>query len=159
MNSGDEPSGFDPLELSESNASSYPEPFRADNQQRWNRRLGDHVGLTNFGVNLTRIVPGGQSSHRPAHLRQDEFIYVVQGTVELETNAGTEVLRAGMCAGFPAGTGNAHRFVNRSVEDVLLLVVGDRTSGEEASYPDIDLHLRQDADGRYRYFHKDGTPY
>ena len=154
-----ERSGFDPLMLPESNATGYPEPYRAANQQRWNRRLGDHVGLTNFGVNLTRIVPGGQSSHRHAHLRQDEFIYVVQGTVELETNAGTEVLRAGMCAGFPAGTGNAHRFVNRSVEDVLLLVVGDRTSGEEASYPDIDLHLRQDADGRYRYFHKDGTPY
>jgi uncharacterized cupin superfamily protein len=31
--------------------------------------------LRNFGVNLTRIVPGGQSSHRHAHLRQDEFVY------------------------------------------------------------------------------------
>jgi uncharacterized cupin superfamily protein len=109
-------SGFDPLTLPESNATSYPEPYRAANQQRWNRRLGDHAKLTSYGVNLTRIVPGGQSSHRHAHSRQDEFIYVVQGEVELETNAGVEVLHPGMCAGFPAGTDNAHRFVNRSGE-------------------------------------------
>jgi len=159
VSGGDKPSGFDPLALSESNATTYPEPFRADNQQRWNRRLGDHAGLSNYGVNLTRIVPGGQSSHRHAHARQDEFIYVVRGEVELQTNAGSQLLRTGMCAGFPAGTGNAHRFVNRSAEDVLLLVIGDRTGGEEVSYPDIDLHLRQGEDGKYYYFHKDGTAY
>jgi uncharacterized cupin superfamily protein len=160
VSSGDKPSGFDPLALPESSESNYPEPFRADSEKRRrNRRLGDHARLTNFGVNLTRIVPGGQSSQRHAHAKQDEFIYVLRGEVELQTNAGSELLRAGMCAGFPAGTGNAHRFVNRSAEDVLLLVIGDRTSGEEVTYPDIDLHLRQGEDGKYRYFHKDGTAY
>ncbi len=154
-----EKSGFDPLSLPESNATAYPEPFRAANQQRWNRRLGDHAGLRNFGVNLTRIVPGGQSSARHAHARQDEFIYVLQGEVELETNAGTETLRPGMCAGFPAGTGNAHRFVNRSAADVLLLVIGDRTPGEEVSYPDIDMHGHPDPNGGLRFTRKDGTSF
>jgi uncharacterized cupin superfamily protein len=154
-----EKSGFDPLALPESNATSYPEPYRPANQQRWNRRLGNHAQLTNFGVNLTRIIPGGQSSSRHAHSRQDEFVYVLSGEVELETDAGVEVLRAGICAGFPAGTGNAHRFVNRSATDVLLLVVGDRTSGDEVSYPDIDMHGRMGADGKYTFAHKDGTPY
>ena len=154
-----ERSGFDPLALPESNATSYPEPFRTLNQQRWNRRLGDHAGLRNFGVNLVRIVPGGQSSSRHAHAKQDEFIYVLSGTVQLETDAGLETLSAGMCAGFPAGTGNAHRFVNRSAEDVLLLVVGDRTAGDEVSYPDADMHGRMGADGRYVFSRKDGTPY
>jgi len=152
-----EASGFDPLEIRESNATGYPEPYRAANQMRWNRRLGDHAKLVNFGVNLTRIVPGGQSSHRHAHSRQDEFIFVVEGEVALETDAGTEMLRAGMCAGFPAGTGNAHRFVNRSGEDVLLLVVGDRSAGDEVSYPDIDMHARMGPDGRYVFTRKDGT--
>jgi len=154
-----EKSGFDPLMLPESNATGYPEPYRADNQKRWNRRLGDHAGLKNYGVNLTRIVPGGQSSHRHAHSRQDEFIYVIEGEVVLETDAGAEVLRPGMCAGFPAGTGNAHRFVNRSAKDVVLLVVGDRTGGDEVGYPDIDLQARPGADGKYRFLHKDGRPY
>jgi uncharacterized cupin superfamily protein len=154
-----EKSGFDPLLLPESNATGYPEPFRAANQQRWNRRLGNHAGLTNFGVNLTRIVPGAQSSARHAHSKQDEFMYILEGEVDLETDAGVETLRAGMCAGFPAGTGNAHRFVNRSAQDVLLLVVGDRTAGDEVSHPDIDMHLREGADGRHVFFRKDGTPY
>lgn len=77
--------GFDPFSLPESNATSYPEPYRAENQRRWNRRLGDHAGLTNFGVNVTRIEPGGQSSSRHWHSRQDEFIYVLSGEVILET--------------------------------------------------------------------------
>ena len=147
------------MTLPESNATGYPEPFRAANQQRWNRRLGNHANLTNFGVNLTRIIPGGQSSARHAHSRQDEFIYILEGEVDLETDAGVETLRAGMCAGFPAGTDNAHRFINRSAEDVLLLVVGDRTAGDEVSYPDIDMHLRPGADGKHVFVRKDGTPY
>lgn len=152
---------FDPRDVEESNAviSSYPEPFRAANQRRYNRRLGNHAGLRNFGVVLTRIVPGGQSSHRHAHSRQDEFVYVLEGEVVLETNAGAQVLRAGMCAGFPAGTGDAHHFINRSSADVLLLVVGDRTAGDEVSYSDIDMQAKPGADGTYCFTRKDGTPF
>lgn len=150
---------FDPADLPESNATGYPEKFRAANSQRWNRRLGDHAGLGNFGVNLTRIVPGGQSSARHAHSRQDEFIWVVSGEVVLETDEGRQVLQAGMCAGFPAGCGNAHRFVNESTSDATLLVVGDRTPFDEIDYPDIDNRATSGADGKYVYTRKDGTPH
>ena len=150
---------FDPAEVPESNATTYPAPLRAPNQNRYNRRLGNHVGLKNFGVNITRIVPGGQSSYRHAHTRQDEFVYVLSGEVTLETNAGAQTLGAGMCAGFPAGTGDAHRFVNKSGADVLLLVVGDRTGGDEITYPDIDMHAKLSADGKYVFTHKDGKAY
>ena len=150
---------FDPADVAESNATSYPEQFRAQNSQRWNRRLGDHVGLKNFGVNLTRIVAGGQSSARHAHSKQDEFIWVVSGEVVLETNEGAQTLRPGQCAGFPAASGNAHRFVNRSAVDVVLLVVGDRTPFDEIDYPDIDNHASAGADGRYVHTRKDGTPH
>lgn len=154
-----ERSGFDPMAITESNATTYPEPHRAQNRKRWNRRLGEHAKLTNFGVNLTRIASGGQSSHRHAHTRQDEFVYVLEGEVALETDWGTEILHAGMCAGFPAGSGNAHRFVNRSDADAVLLVVGDRTAGDEITYPDIDMHARMEPSGGYRFFHKDGTAF
>ena len=149
---------FDPAEVPESNGTTIPEPFKALNQNRYNRRLGDFAGLKNYGVNLTRILPGGQSSYLHAHTRQDEFIYVVEGEVVLETSAGSQTLKSGMCAGFPAGSGTAHRFLNKTTRDVLLLVVGDRSAGDEIAYPDIDLHARFDQGGTYRYTKKDGTP-
>jgi uncharacterized cupin superfamily protein len=151
------PPAFDPLAVPESNATGYPEPFKAANQTRWNRRLGNHAGLANFGVNLTRIVPGGQSSALHGHTKQDEFVWVLEGEVVLETTQGEQVLRAGHCAGFPAGRGEAHRFVNRSASDVLLLVVGDRTAGDEVYYPTLDLQARLLPDGKYRFTRKDGS--
>jgi uncharacterized cupin superfamily protein len=150
---------FDPADVPESNFTSYPAALKAPNEKRYNRRLGNHAGLKNFGVNITRIVPGGQSSYRHAHATQDEFVYVLEGEVVLETNGGAQTLGPGMCAGFPAGTGDAHRFVNRSDVDVRLLVVGDRTPNDVITYPDIDMHARLDAAGKYVYAHKDGTPY
>ena len=149
---------IDPLAVPESNQTSYPALFREANQRRWNRRVGDQFGLENFGVNITRIIPGGQSSSRHWHSRQDEFVYVMAGDVVLETNAGEQPLSPGMCVGFPAGAENGHRFVNRGAGDVLLLVVGDRTSNDEVTYPDLDLHGRMDANGRYRFTRKNGTP-
>jgi uncharacterized cupin superfamily protein len=150
---------FDPLRIAESNATSYPEKFRALNSRRWNRRLGDHVGLKNFGVNLTRIEPGAQTSARHTHSKQDEFIWVIEGEVVLETNEGAQTLQPGMCAGFAAGGGNAHRFVNKTTRDVLLLIVGDRTPFDEVTYPDIDNQATAGADGKYVHTKRDGTPH
>ena len=150
---------FDPKDLTESNATSYPEKFKAINSRRWNRRLGDHIGLRNFGVNLTRIEPGAQSSARHAHAKQDEFIWVVEGEVVLETNDGSQTLGPGMCAGFAAGCGNAHRFVNKTDRDAVILVIGDRTPFDEIAYPDIDNKARAGADGKYVFTRKDGSPH
>jgi uncharacterized cupin superfamily protein len=150
---------FDPADVPESNATGYPEPLRAPNLLRYNRRLGNHAGLKNFGVNLTRIAPGGQSSYRHAHSTQDEFIYVLAGEVVLETNDCAQVLKPGICVGFPAGTGDAHRFVNRTATDVLLLVAGDRSADDEIVYPEVDLHGKLQSDGKYRYTRKDGSTY
>jgi len=149
---------FDPSAVSENNFTSYPALHRAANQMRYNRRLGNHAGLSNFGVNLTRIIPGGQSSLRHAHSRQDEFVYVLEGEVVLETNDGEQRLTAGMCAGFPAGSGDAHRFINRTASDVKLLVIGDRTAGDEITYPDVDMHAVPNPDGGYIFTTKAGEP-
>jgi uncharacterized cupin superfamily protein len=153
------PPAFDPQDVAESNATAYPEIYRAANMQRYNRRLGPHAGLKNFGVNITRIIPGGQSSHRHAHSTQDEFVYVLSGEVVLECNSGAQTLGPGRCAGFPAGTGDAHRFVNRSAADVLLLVVGDKSPNDEVTYPDIDMRAKLGADGKYTFTRKDGTTF
>lgn len=139
--------------------SNYPEPFASQvTVGRAKRALGNHFGLNNFGVNLTTLAPGAISALRHAHTRQDEFIYVVSGRVWLECDTGSWELGPGMCAGFPAATGNAHRLANRSQDEAVYLEVGDRTPGDEASYPHDDLVARM-VDGAWAFFHKDGRPY
>jgi uncharacterized cupin superfamily protein len=139
-------------------ASNYPEPFASRMAGRRKQPLGDLFGLVNFGVNLTRLAPGAVSSLRHAHSRQDEFVYIVQGQPTLHTDEGMTRLRPGMCAGFKAGTGNAHHLINETEREVVYLEIGDRTPGDEGSYPDDDLVARL-VEGRWRFAHKDGTPY
>lgn len=138
--------------------SNYPEPFATRMAGRQKRPLGDLFGLSNFGVNLTRLEPNAVSSLRHAHSRQDEFIYVLMGHPTLHTDEGLTRLAPGMCAGFKAGTGNAHRLLNETLEPVVYLEIGDRTPGDEGSYPDDDLEAMQAAGG-WKFRHKDGTPY
>jgi uncharacterized cupin superfamily protein len=140
--------------------SVYPEQLAARIGERIKRPLGDPFGLTIFGVNLTTLKPGAMSALRHAHTTQDEFIYILEGHPMLVTDEGETPLKPGMCAGFKAGTGNAHHLVNRSPHDVVYLEVGDRSPGDGASYPDDDLVTLKSEDGRSRVFvHKDGTPY
>lgn len=138
--------------------SNYPEPFASQMAGRRKQRLGDLFGLTNFGVNLTRLLPGAVSALRHAHSKQDEFVYILEGHPTLHTDEGRARLSPGMCAGFKAGTGNGHRLMNETREDVLYLEVGDRTPGDEGSYPDDDLRAAM-VDGNWRFVHKDGSPY
>ena len=141
-----------------SKPSVYPEPFKSQMAGRLKRPLGVLFGLSNFGVNLTRLAPQAVSALRHAHTRQDEFIYILEGHPTLHTDAGATVLGPGMCAGFKAGTGNAHRLVNHTAKDVVYLEVGDRSAGDAASYPDDDLQALL-VDGQWTFVHRDGTPY
>ncbi len=105
--------------------SVYPEPFASRMRGREKRPLGDLFGLTNFGVNLNRVVPGAVSALH-AHAKQDEYIFVLEGHPTLITNGVETQLSPGMCAGFKAGSDNTHQLVNRSDKDVRYLEVGDR---------------------------------
>jgi len=136
----------------------YPAVFAARVEGREKRQLGDYFNLKNFGVNLTRLTPGAQSALRHSHEKQDEFVYILEGTPTLVTDAGEAELAPGMCAGFPAGTGDAHHLINRSTADVLYLEVGDRTPDDSASYPDDDLKVQM-VDGVWHASRKDGSAY
>lgn len=138
---------------------SFPEPLASLMAGRERRPLGDLFGLTKFGINLTRLGPGNVSAPRHSHSHQDEFVYILEGTPVLVTNAGETQLRPGMCAGFKAGTGDAHHLANRSDAYVVYLEIGDRTSGDAVTYPDDDIALGQASDGRRQIVHKDGSSY
>jgi uncharacterized cupin superfamily protein len=120
--------------------------------------LGDLFGLRNFGVNRTTLAPGAVSALRHAHSRQDEFVYILEGRPTLHTDAGRTMLRPGMCAGFRAGTGDGHCLINDTSEDVVYLEIGDRTPGDEGTYPDDDLQAAL-VEGQWRFMHKDGRAY
>lgn len=142
--------------------SSYPAPFRDIVSARVAHRLGDAVGLTHFGVNLVRIPPGAWSSQRHWHTHEDEFVWIVEGELVMVTDAGEQVMRAGDCAGFPAGDTDGHHFQNRSAADAVILAVGNRSAADACDYPGIDMKTipdDQNPDDRSPFVHRDGTPY
>ena len=138
--------------------TGYPPPYDAPclGRKRW--KLGDVAGLNQFGVNLMRLPPGQWTSQRHWHTAEDEFVWVLDGEVVLVTDAGEQVLRAGACAGYPAGRRDGHQFVNRSDRPARYLEVGNRIDGDNAFYPDDDLMWCEDENGVYAA-HKDGRRY
>ena len=138
---------------------TFPEPLASLLKGRARHPLGSQFGLTNFGVNFTCLPPGSISAPRHYHSNQDEFVYILEGTPVLVTDAGETPLRPGMCAGFKAGSGNAHHLRNRSDTTVVYLEIGDRTAGDVVTYPDDDVQIVQAPDGRLQVVRKDGSPF
>jgi uncharacterized cupin superfamily protein len=136
---------------------SYPKEFAPVISGRAKQRIGDAVGLTQFGVNITRIKPHSASALRHAHENEDEFIYVLEGELVLHENDGETVLKRGDAAGFKAGSGIAHCLINRTGHDAVYFEVGTRAKSERVQYPDVDFIMERDESGR-RFFRKSGEP-
>jgi uncharacterized cupin superfamily protein len=150
---------LDPNTVEAQNRSGYPEPYRARVLPRGKRRIGDALGLTRIGINHTTLPPGKESSMRHWHTHEDEFVYVLEGEVVLVSSAGEQLLRAGMCAGFPAGSKDGHQLINRSARDAVYLEISNRDEADTAYYSDPDVDLVWSAPGAPRRFtRRDGTP-
>jgi len=139
--------------------TNYPDPFWQPIKGRERKRLGNAVGLSQFGVNLTTLKPGAWSSQRHWHRNEDEFVYVLEGEIVLcEDHHSETVLKAGDAAGFKANSGNGHCLINRTKQDAVYIEVGTRSVNETTVYSDIDMRLERDkTDGRY--LKKTGEPY
>src|SRR3989440_1753090 len=141
--------------------SGYPEPYRWRGLPRHKRPLGDALGLTYIGINLTMLPPGKESSMRHWHTHEDEFVYVLEGEVVLRTDGGEQRLTAGMCAGFPAGSPDGHQIVNRGTQAALYLEISNRNTAQDSVYytdADVDL-MWSPPHARGRITRRDGTPY
>ena len=149
---------IDPRTLPARTGSAYPPPFDEPVRNREKRALGDPFGLQNFGANLVRLPPGTESSQRHWHSRQDELVMVMEGELVLVTDDGEQTMTPGTVAGFPAGTPDGHKLVNRSSQDAVYLEIGDRMPGDASTYSDIDMRSLA-SEGARRFIHKDGTPY
>ncbi|WP_095090945.1 cupin domain-containing protein [Mesorhizobium sophorae] len=136
--------------------SGYPAPFDQPCADRTRRRLGDAGGLTDFGVNLMTLPPGGWSSQRHWHSHEDEFVTVLEGELTLVEDGGETLLKAGDCATFAKNSGNGHHLINRSSTTALYLEVGSRDPDDVITCSDIDM-MSPSSDGRF--LHKDGRRY
>jgi uncharacterized cupin superfamily protein len=150
---------LDPRTLEAVSRSGYPEPFRSRVLPRSKRGLGDALGLTRIAINFTILAPGKESSMRHWHTHEDEFVFVLEGEVVLRTEAGEQLLTAGMCAGFPAGTEDGHQLINRSTADAVYLEISNRDTADHAHYTDPDVDLAwSPPHARGRFTRRDGSP-
>jgi uncharacterized cupin superfamily protein len=144
-------------EIPQRTGTNYPAQYAEHMNGRIRQALGDTGGLTQFGVNLLQLPPGGWSAQRHWHSAEDEFVYIVSGEVVLVTDDGEQPMRAGDCAAFPANAANGHHLVNRSHSVAVCLEIGTRSPQDDrVEYPDIDMLYDPVQDC---YTRKDGTPY
>jgi len=136
----------------------YPQPYNHVGDGREKTALGNVAGLTQFGVNLTRLKPGAASALRHWHENEDEFVYVLEGEIALIEDSGETILKPGDATGFKAGVSNGHHLVNKSNADAVYLESGTRAATERGHYPDVDLVFERDIRG-IRFLHKSGEPY
>ncbi|MEO0682587.1 MAG: cupin domain-containing protein, partial [Pseudomonadota bacterium] len=109
----------------------------------WKTRLGDPLGLTQFGVGEVELAPGSATGLLHYHHGADEMIYVLEGEVTLVEEGGVEdVLRAGDAAGWKAGATVGHTIENRSDKPARLLEIGARQAEDTAMYVGLDLMYR-----------------
>lgn len=103
-------------------------------------RLAKPLALTQFGVNHVTLQPGAWSSLRHWHEKEDEFVYVLDGTLTLVDDNGPHELGPGDFVAFPAGEPNGHHIQNKSDRPAAFLAMGSRRKGEETiHYPDEDF--------------------
>jgi len=139
-------------------SSNYPPQFQGAVEGREKTVLGDLAGLSQFGVNLTRLKPGAASALRHWHEQEDEFVYILEGELVLVEDGGEIVMKPGDCAGFKANVPNGHHLINKTQRDALYLEIGTRAPHERAHYPDCDLAFERGPDG-VKVMHKNGEPY
>jgi uncharacterized cupin superfamily protein len=141
--------------IEQTNRTGYPSPYDQPMALRFQRRVAQAAGLSDFGVNHVTLKPGGISSQRHWHEEEDEFVLMLEGEAVLVEEGEETVMRAGDCAVFPKGVPNGHHLINRSERDCAFIAVGRPPTGY-CHYPDIDLKV----DGNSgRFVHRDGTPY
>jgi uncharacterized cupin superfamily protein len=140
--------------------TGYPAPYAALVKGRIRKALGDAGGLSQFGVNLTRLRPGAASAHRHWHDQEDEFVYIVEGEPTLIEDDGEKTMRPGDAAAFKAGVALGHHLVNRTNRDVVYLEIGTRSATDLSTYTDpaVDMKFVKEG-GKWRVCRRDGTPY
>jgi uncharacterized cupin superfamily protein len=108
------------------------------------RSIGEAAGLQRIGLNLTRVPPGARTSWPHAESDEEEFVLVLDGSVDAWVDGELYPLRPGDLVAFPAGTGVCHTFLNNGDAEALLLVGGERPKPENRIYYPLHPQRKDD---------------
>lgn len=96
------------------------------------------AGFERTGVARGRIPPGGQAFAYHAHLREEEWVFILEGRARARLGGEEVELASGDFVGFPAPQA-AHVLTNPYDRDCIYLFGGERTPRPEVlTYPDLD---------------------
>lgn len=122
----------------------------SDGDVRWHfsaELFSDTGGLTQFGAFTETLPLGAQSSELHWHDHEDEFVYLISGTLVLvegdETGITETIMQAGDASSFKAGVATGHSLINRSDAAATYLVVGTRAHHDQWHYPLKDEHIER----------------
>ena len=120
---------------------SYP---RSDELLAAHRAIGAAAGLERVGLNVSRVPPGHRTSWPHAEEKEEEFVFVLEGSIDAWVDGVLYPMEKGDLAAFPAGTGVAHSFINNGDRDALLLVGGERDKDDNRIFYPLHPGRRQD---------------
>lgn len=135
--------------------SSYPGPYNLGQGFLSYLPLSDAGGLTQFGAALETLHPGKQSSQMHWHSHEDEFLFVLEGTLTVVENEVETQIGPGDACAWKAGDETAHCLRNHTQAPVRYLIVGTRSTDEDnCTYPGLDLKATPGG-----FIHLDGRPW
>lgn len=119
------------IDSSDWKASSHGDKFQSDHLSLTDMRDGHDLGCGAF-----RVKPGKRAFPKHAHLANDEALYILSGSGELNMGEDTTQVEPGDFIVLPRGAIFAHVLINDSNEDLLYLCISTMNAPEIVHYPD-----------------------
>ena len=114
-------------------------------------QVGVQAGSERLGASVYELSPGNSMFPYHYHLANEELLIVLRGRPHLRTAEGWGQLEEGEVVAFPRGERGAHQLVNRTEEDVRLLMISEMRSPDIPVYPDTGkVGVREHAPGSGR---------
>jgi uncharacterized cupin superfamily protein/glyoxylase-like metal-dependent hydrolase (beta-lactamase superfamily II) len=122
--------------------------FESGPERYWNAsaEIGFAIGAERLGYRMARVPPGGWWCPNHWHSAEEELFVVFEGAPLLETPRGAVRLRRGDFVAFPVGPGGAHKLINDSDTEALLLMISNVDKDDVCYYPDSRKLLVEQAD-------------
>ncbi|MCK7493358.1 MAG: cupin domain-containing protein [Comamonadaceae bacterium] len=99
--------------------------------------LGDRLGLTKIGLNVTQVAPGRTAYPFHSHRANDELFFILSGRGELRLGSARHPVKEGDLIGCPVGgPETAHQLINTGTEPLrYCLSISTTIDPDVCEYP------------------------